>query len=99
LRRRARTCELAVETVPSQLVDPEIAAQHQLDLEVIDEVARAKLASEDLEVILGGLNGESSDELAERLGATPGAVRVRRHRAFRTLRGELRRLLNLGEAA
>ncbi len=99
LHRRARTTESDADSVPSQLVDPEAAVQHHLDLQAVDEVVRAKLVSKDLEVILGGLNGEGSDELAERLRSTPGAVRTRRSRAISTLRKELERRLNLDEAA
>ena len=98
LHRRAKPTDADTE-VPSDLAGPERTVWNQLDLEAVDEVARATLTSDDLEVILGKLNGERSDEVAERLGSTQGAVRARRSRALDKLRKGLKDRLNLDEAA
>ena len=49
----------------------------------------ANLAPESAAVLQADLNGESTAELAERLGVTSGTLRVRRHRARAALREHL----------
>jgi RNA polymerase sigma factor (sigma-70 family) len=53
---------------------------------LLDElVARTELPEEDMLLVLLAYEGYSSAEIGERLGLTPGNVRVRRHRAKKRL--------------
>lgn len=101
-RRKQRLASIDSEyvaNVEADVPDPEHVAEHRQDLVTLDRVARTKLSSREWEVILGGAEGVDSDELANRLGTTPGNIRVITSRARTILRRELEHSLKREEAA
>lgn len=101
-RRKRRPTPMVserLEAVEDTGADSESIAESRQDISTLDRVVRAKLSFREWEVILGGAEGVESDELANRLGTTPGNIRVIKSRAKTILRKELEHSLNREEAA
>ncbi len=81
-RRRARlTWEVLVEEPPEQVADATAADQQALDHALAGLPASQREAFEMLQV-----EGLSVDQAAARAGVSPGALKVRAHRAYKALR-------------
>lgn len=81
-RRRARlSWEVLVDEPPEQVADVASADQQALDAALAGLPASQREAFEMLQV-----EGLSVDQAAARAGVTPGALKVRAHRAYKALR-------------
>jgi RNA polymerase sigma-70 factor (ECF subfamily) len=88
--RRGRLASLRVSAAESQLVRAETSAQVRACIDRLPAVYRTVLVLRDIEEF-------DTDQTAERLGSTPGAVKTRLHRARQALRALLEPVLRPGE--
>jgi RNA polymerase sigma-70 factor (ECF subfamily) len=90
-RRRQSDTELSSLISDSQPI--EAAAEYEELARAVHRVVRAALPESLAEVVLSLLHGETTSEIAERLGLSPITVRTRLMRARTILRQELRSYL------
>jgi RNA polymerase sigma factor (sigma-70 family) len=86
LRRRRRSQrEILTDAIPEQLVEPErdLRAQFQHALAALPGAQREAL-------VMLKVHGLTVTEAAARVGTTPGALKVRAHRAYVALKAALR---------
>lgn len=91
-RRVAERCRHAEVDSMSEIADARPVgsqAEYEELVRAVHRVARADLPDSVAEVVLSLLRGETTAEIAERLGVSPVTVRTRLVRARRVLRGEL----------
>jgi RNA polymerase sigma-70 factor (ECF subfamily) len=88
--------ELSGMGVPAETPDAEAARLEQEHADEVSEVVRqaiAELPPTQREVVqLHKIRGMSMADIGERLGVRPGALRVRAHRAYRSIADTVRRL-------